>query len=132
MIEFYNPNHVTVELTEAAVAHLQKSLAKVPGALGVYVGTEKAGCSGYAYVLEVLTAEKPNAVKAESRAPLAIYVDRASIDFLNGVELDVERKGLGQQAMVYRNPNEAARCGCGESFMPKERSSQLRRYTESK
>lgn len=120
MVTKYDPNQIKLTLSDAAIAHLQASLKKYPNALGVYMGTRKAGCSGYAYVTELLQEMSANVIKATSNAPFAIYVERDSILHLNGLTVDVEQKALGQKTLVYLNPNEAARCGCGESFMPKD------------
>jgi len=34
---------------------------------------------------------------------------------VDGTEIDFAQKGLNQE-FVFRNPNAAAACGCGESF----------------
>ena len=34
---------------------------------------------------------------------------------VDGTEIDFAQKGLNQE-FVFRNPNAAAECGCGESF----------------
>ena len=48
----------------------------------------------------------------------SVAPDRTSqqaLMFLVGTELDYVEDKLGAQ-FVFRNPNEKARCGCGESF----------------
>ena len=44
-----------------------------------------------------------------------VYVDPKSLAYLDGTELDYAREGLNE-GFKFRNPNEKATCGCGESF----------------
>ena len=44
-----------------------------------------------------------------------IYVDAASLPLVDGTEIDFLKQGLNEQ-FVFRNPNVAGECGCGESF----------------
>ncbi len=54
-------------------------------------------------------------IKVDVTAPFAVYVVPAVASNLNGLRVDAVQKGLGRVEVVYQNPNEAARCGCGES-----------------
>ena len=44
-----------------------------------------------------------------------IYVDAISLPLVDGTEIDLVKQRLGEQ-FVFRNPNVADECGCGESF----------------
>ena len=44
-----------------------------------------------------------------------IFVDADSLALVDGTEIDFLKQGLNEQ-FVFRNPNVAAECGCGESF----------------
>ena len=44
-----------------------------------------------------------------------VVVDPAAVMFVLGTEIDWVEDKLGAM-FVFRNPNEKARCGCGESF----------------
>jgi iron-sulfur cluster assembly protein len=44
-----------------------------------------------------------------------IYVDAISLPLVDGTEIDFAKQGLSE-TFVFRNPNAAAECGCGESF----------------
>ncbi len=122
MISKFSPNQITLTFTDGAIKHLQGSLSKDPTALGVFMGTRKAGCSGYAYVTELLHTPNDALIKAQANTAFAVYIAPESVGYLNDLTVDVEQKTLGQKTLVYRNPNEAARCGCGESFMPKNKA----------
>jgi iron-sulfur cluster assembly protein len=46
---------------------------------------------------------------------ITVYVDTKDMAYLSGMTLDWKREGL-QEGFDFINPNESARCGCGESF----------------
>lgn len=50
---------------------------------------------------------------------LTVYIDPACQSFIQGVVVDYvsdNAVGLKQKKLVFINPNEKNRCGCGESF----------------
>ena len=55
-----------------------------------------------------------------------IYVDAASLPLVDGTEIDFVKNGLNEQ-FVFRNPNVAGECGCGESFTTDADKGELRR-----
>jgi len=48
-------------------------------------------------------------------AGVEVFVDAESLPQVDGTEIDFTSQGLNQQ-FVFRNPNVAGECGCGESF----------------
>ena len=48
-------------------------------------------------------------------AGVKIYVDATSLPLVDGTEIDFAKQGLSE-TFIFRNPNAAAECGCGESF----------------
>ena len=50
----------------------------------------------------------------EDRA-VKIVVDKGSLPFIDGTEVDFVRQGLNE-AFKFRNPNVTEACGCGESI----------------
>jgi iron-sulfur cluster assembly protein len=44
-----------------------------------------------------------------------VFVDPKSLVYVDGIEMDWVRNGLNE-GFDFKNPNEKARCGCGESF----------------
>lgn len=104
-----------VELTPKAIEMAKKALAKrgTPDA-GLRLGVKGGGCSGLSYVIEF--ADKVHARDLVFDLDgLKVVVDPKSIVFLQGTVLDYEVK-LMQHGFKFRNPNEKAGCGCGESF----------------
>ncbi|MFN7835501.1 MAG: iron-sulfur cluster assembly protein IscA [Burkholderiaceae bacterium] len=105
---------MSLQLTEKAAQHVQKFLSKRGKGVGLRLGVKTTGCSGMAYKLEFVDA--PNAEDScfESQG-IQIFVDPKSLPYLEGMELDFAREGLNE-GFKFNNPNEKARCGCGESF----------------
>ncbi|MCS6996302.1 MAG: iron-sulfur cluster assembly protein IscA [Casimicrobiaceae bacterium] len=105
---------MAITLTEAAARHIQKYLAKRGRGIGVRLGVKTTGCSGLAYKLEYADHCEPDDVVFECHGTKVI-VDPKSLVVLDGTELDFQREGLNE-GFKFNNPNEKARCGCGESF----------------
>ncbi len=106
-----------IEITESAEAHLTKMVAD-QSALGFRLSLKKTGCSGFAYVPEIIKTINANDIHF-MKNNLNIYIDPTHKDFLMNVivdYLDDNKTGLKQKRLVFINPNEKNRCGCGESF----------------
>jgi iron-sulfur cluster assembly protein len=111
---------MNIQLTPAARQRMQSFLAAQPGAAGVRFGVRKTGCSGYAYIVEIAEqiAEGDRVVEQDG---IKLVVDRKSLPFVDGTEIDFARQGLNA-SFVFRNPNVTGECGCGESFTVEEQS----------
>jgi len=105
---------MSVSLTEAAARHVGSQLASRGRGLGIRLGVTTSGCSGLAYVLEFVDEARPEDQVFEGHG-VKVYVDRKSLVYLDGTELDFVREGLNE-GLQFRNPNVSAECGCGESF----------------
>ena len=103
-----------IHLTEAAAAHVRKSLDKRGKGEGLRLGVRTSGCSGKAYVLEFVDAIQPDEVVFETHG-VKVIVDPKSLLFLDGTVLDYTREGLNE-GFKFENPNVKGECGCGESF----------------
>lgn len=103
-----------IQLTPAARERMQTFLAAKPEAAGVRFGVRKTGCSGYAYVVEIADriGEGDRVIEQDG---IKLVVDRKSIPYVAGTEIDFVRQGLNS-SFVFRNPNVTGECGCGESF----------------
>jgi len=105
-----------VTLTKGAVAHLKRQMGKADMTpLGVRIGVKKTGCSGLAYVVDLVHEPRQNDHVFKQTDGLDIYVDEKSLEFVNGTRVDYTLKGLSQ-ALRFQNPNVTGECGCGESF----------------
>jgi len=108
-----------ITLTDSAVSHIKSMLVKHKNGVGFRLSIKKTGCSGYAYVPDII--EKINETDIHfSQDNLEVYVDSQCEDFVKGVIVDYvtenNAQGLKQKKLVFINPNEKNRCGCGESF----------------
>jgi iron-sulfur cluster assembly protein len=111
----------TIKVTPRAVEMIKKQIAKRGAAhTALRLGIRGGGCSGFSYVIEFHDGE-PRAKDlifdyvAEDGTPVRVVVDKKSIVFLAGTELDWEQT-LMQQGFKFVNPNEKTSCGCGHSF----------------
>lgn len=108
-----------ITLTDAAINHIQSMLDKNPRALGFRLAIKKTGCSGYAYLPEVIETVKTQDIYFVAQNNLPVYIDPECADIVKGLIIDFiseKNEGLTQKRLVFINPNEKDRCGCGESF----------------
>lgn len=108
-----------IVFTDAAVDHIQKMVDQTTNALGFRLSIKKTGCSGFAYVPDIINVIKPEDVHFTVQKDLQVYVDSASLTFLQDILIDYvadNLQGLKQKRLVFVNPKEKSRCGCGESF----------------
>jgi iron-sulfur cluster assembly protein len=105
---------MSVTLTSAAAARVQRFLEESPGAIGLRFGVTKTGCSGWQHLADLAREERDGDHVFEHEG-VRIYVDAQSLAVVDGTQIDLVRQRLGEQ-FVFRNPNASAECGCGESF----------------
>jgi len=79
------------------------------------VGVKARGCSGMSYFVEYASEKKLFEEVVEDKG-VTILIDPAATMFLIGSEMDYAEDKF-QSGFTFKNPNEKARCGCGESFM---------------
>ena len=105
-----------LSLTDAAAAQAKKLMQKGAenAAIGLRVGIKTAGCSGLQYQVEFASEQKPFEDKIEQKG-VTIFIDPAAVMFLIGSEMDWQEDKFSS-SFTFNNPNETARCGCGESF----------------
>jgi iron-sulfur cluster assembly protein len=108
---------MAVTLAPAALDRIRGYLQAAPAALGLRFGVKKTGCSGWGYFADMAKDTQPGDTVFEVDG-VRIYVDADSLDIVDGTEIDFVKQGLNEQ-FVFRNPNVAGECGCGESFTTK-------------
>ena len=104
-----------VDLTPAAVARARELLANHgPDAAGIRLGVKTTGCSGMSYKLDFAheIAADDTVVEADG---VKLVVEPQAVMYVLGTQIDWVEDKLGAM-FVFKNPNEKARCGCGESF----------------
>ncbi len=103
-----------ITLSAAAAERVRRFVEKRGRGLGVRLGVRTTGCSGLSYTLEYVDEVGIGDSMFEDRG-VKIVVDGKSLVYLEGTTLDFAREGLNE-GFRFINPNEKARCGCGESF----------------
>jgi iron-sulfur cluster assembly protein len=104
-----------LSLTPAAIARVRHLIAALgEGAAGIRVGVKSAGCSGLTYTIDFAREIGPGDEVVEADGVKVVIDPKASM-YLLGTEIDFVEDRLGA-AFKFYNPNEAGRCGCGESF----------------
>lgn len=111
----FDPNKPLVSLTDRAADRVRRLVEKGgDGVLGLRVGVSSKGCSGLSYVVEYATEKKQFEEEVDIDGA-KIFIDPAATMFLVGAEIDYTEDKL-KSGFTFTNPNETARCGCGESF----------------
>jgi iron-sulfur cluster assembly protein len=104
-----------LSLTPAAIERVRQLVATLgAGAAGIRVGVKTAGCSGMTYTIDFAREIHPGEDVIEADG-VKVVIDPKAAMYLLGTEMDFVEDKLGA-AFKFNNPNEAGRCGCGESF----------------
>ncbi|MEL0077022.1 MAG: iron-sulfur cluster assembly accessory protein [Alphaproteobacteria bacterium] len=111
----FNTDKPIVTLTDAAATHVKRLMDQAEtDVIGLRIGVKTAGCSGMQYDVQYATDQKPFEDKIEEKG-ITLLIDPAAVMFLIGAEMDWQEEKFAAR-FVFNNPNEVARCGCGESF----------------
>ncbi|MDE2030313.1 MAG: iron-sulfur cluster assembly accessory protein [Alphaproteobacteria bacterium] len=105
-------------VTAAAAARLQEIVtAQEPRPEAVMVSVTTKGCSGMKYDLQLLPrlADAPPYADRVETNGLTVVIDPKAALFITGSTMDYQKSAL-HSGFDFINPNETARCGCGESF----------------
>ena len=81
--------------------------------IGVKIGVDKTGCSGYAYKLDY--AKEVNGCDVVEAKGVKVFIEPTAVMFLIGSQMDYTTDKLSSR-FTFINPNEKSTCGCGESF----------------
>lgn len=104
-----------VQLTEKAVIKVKEILdMQDPKPQGLRIAVVGGGCSGFSYSMAFESS--PNMLdKTYSYDGLKVFVDQASMLYLDGAEVDFVET-LEGSGFKFSNPNVKSTCGCGSSF----------------
>jgi iron-sulfur cluster assembly protein len=103
-----------ITLTANAAKHMQDALYNRGRGIGMRIGVRTSGCSGFAYMLEFADKMFEGDLEIEDRG-ITLIINKKDLVYLQGMEIDYTKQGLNE-GFEFQNPNEKARCGCGESF----------------
>ncbi len=104
-----------IQLTETAVTKVQEILdSQEPKPAGLRISVVGGGCSGFSYSMAF--ENSPNMLdKTYKFNGLKVFVDQASLLYLDGAEVDYV-ESLEGSGFKFSNPNVKSTCGCGSSF----------------
>lgn len=104
-----------IQLTERAVEKVREILdTQEPKPTGLRIAVVGGGCSGFSYSMAFENA--PGMLdKSYNYSGLKVFVDQASLLYLDGVEVDYVET-LEGSGFKFNNPNVKSTCGCGSSF----------------
>jgi iron-sulfur cluster assembly protein len=104
-----------IQLTERAVGKVQEILtSQEPQPSGLRISVVGGGCSGFSYSMAFENA--PGMLdKTYDFQGLKVFVDQASLLYLDGAEVDYVET-LEGSGFKFSNPNVKSTCGCGSSF----------------
>jgi iron-sulfur cluster assembly accessory protein len=104
-----------IQLTDTAVVKVKEILdAQEPKPAGLRISVVGGGCSGFSYSMAFETA--PGMLdKTYDFSGLKVFVDQASMLYLDGAEVDYV-ESLEGSGFKFGNPNVKSTCGCGSSF----------------
>ncbi len=104
-----------IQLTETAVGKVSEILAmQDPKPAGLRISVVGGGCSGFSYSMAF--ENQPNMLdKTYSFEGLKVFIDQASMLYLDGAEVDYVET-LEGSGFKFSNPQVKSTCGCGSSF----------------
>jgi iron-sulfur cluster assembly accessory protein len=104
-----------IQLTNVAVGKVQEILnTQDPKPAGLRISVVGGGCSGFSYSMAF--ENTPGFLdKTYQFGELRVFVDQASMLYLDGAEVDYVET-LEGSGFKFNNPNVKSTCGCGSSF----------------
>src|SRR5678809_1154811 len=104
-----------ITLTDNAVSKVKEILtAQEPQPAGLRIAVVGGGCSGFSYSMAF--ENSPQMLdKTYSYEGLKVFVDQASLLYLDGAQVDYV-ESLEGSGFKFNNPNVKSTCGCGSSF----------------
>ena len=104
-----------IQLTPTAITKVQEILeSQDPKPAGLRIAVVGGGCSGFSYSMAFET--NPGMLdKTYNFEGLKVFVDQASLLYLDGAEVDYVESMEGS-GFKFNNPNVKSTCGCGSSF----------------
>lgn len=104
-----------IQLTETAIDKVRTILeTQEPKPNGLRISVVGGGCSGFSYSMAF--ENTPGMLdKTYEFDGLKVFVDQASLLYLEGVQVDYVETMEGS-GFKFENPNVKSTCGCGSSF----------------
>ena len=107
-----------ITITEKAADHIKSLMEVAPvGSAGVRLSIKSTGCSGNSYKMDYIKdGDDTSDDDVFEEHDIALNIPKIYSWMLVGTTVDYITDELGNSRFEFINPNETARCGCGESF----------------
>ena len=107
-----------ITITEKAAKQIETLIGKAPeGSTGVRLSIKTTGCSGNSYKMDYIKADDDSSNDdVFEEHGVTLNIPKMYSWMLIGTTVDYIVDELGNARFDFINPNEAGRCGCGESF----------------
>ena len=107
-------NDPLIKITDNAVNRAKDLLKNDKKIAGLRISISQGGCSGMTYEVN-LSEEIKEGDEVVCKGGVNFIIDPSAIMFLLGSTIDWKEEKF-KRGFSFENPNETARCGCGESF----------------
>lgn len=108
---------IPITLTDAAKARIAELTAAKDGTAGLVLRIAKGkGCGGNEYKMDYATDGVAGYDRVDATGTAALFIPLTDSFMMFGMTIDYGTDELGNAKFLFSNPNETARCGCGESF----------------
>ena len=104
-----------VQITDIAAEQIKTKTALNSDAVGLRLTVGTTGCSGNSYKMEHVLEEDLSKDDRFEHEGAVLYIPKIHSWMLFGTVVDYAEGEL-ESGFTFTNPNEAGRCGCGESF----------------
>jgi iron-sulfur cluster assembly protein len=114
---------IPITLTETAKARIADLASRHEGASGLTLRIAKGkGCAGNEYKMDYATGTPAGHDRLDVAEGIALFIPMTDSFMMFGTVIDFGQDEMGNAKFLFQNPNEASRCGCGESisFKPLE------------
>lgn len=107
------PNMITI--TDAAAEYIKSIIEKSADEnyQGLKIAIKKGGCSGSEYDFQY-AKEKGKYDEVITEKGVTLFIDPTAQLKIIGSQLDFKKDQFSAQ-LVFENPNELGKCGCGQS-----------------
>jgi iron-sulfur cluster assembly protein len=108
---------MAITVSEKALNEIRRIQSRDPGNTNaaLRVRVVGGGCSGMSYKMDFESTPPSADDHVVERDGVRVVVDKKSMLFLNGTELDFS-DGLNGKGFEFHNPQAKRTCGCGSSF----------------
>ena len=105
---------IELNITKNAITKAKELIKREKDSLGLRIQVETGGCSGMTYKVThaVVINMQDEVIK---RYGISFFIDPGAVLFIIGSTVDWKEDKF-KSGFSFENPNETARCGCGESF----------------